>query len=102
MLTWVIKEYCFFFFFKQKTAYEIGQWLEFRRVLFRSDELEPGEILDLTLRRTDLQVTSFTGDLSFISNDPDTPNFVIPLTGTITFEAQEPLEINFTDRKSVV
>ena len=25
-----------FFFFKQKTAYEIGQWLEFRRVLFRS------------------------------------------------------------------
>ncbi|MEM6502737.1 MAG: DUF4347 domain-containing protein [Cyanobacteria bacterium P01_C01_bin.89] len=61
-----------------------------------SDELEPGEILDLTLRRTDLQVTSFTGDLSFISNDPDTPDFVIPLTGTITFEAQEPLEINFT------
>ena len=28
--------YIFFFFFKQKTAYEIGQWLEFRRVLFRS------------------------------------------------------------------
>ena len=26
-----------FFFFKQKTAYEIGQWLEFRRVLFRSN-----------------------------------------------------------------
>src|SRR5437016_6428606 len=25
-----------FFFFKQKTAYEIGQLLEFRRVLFRS------------------------------------------------------------------
>src|SRR6476619_7685860 len=25
-----------FFFFKQKTAYEIGQRLEFRRVLFRS------------------------------------------------------------------
>ena len=24
------------FFFKQKTAYEVGQWLEFRRVLFRS------------------------------------------------------------------
>src|SRR5262249_59475868 len=23
------------FFFKQKTVYEIGQWLEFRRVLFR-------------------------------------------------------------------
>jgi len=28
--------YADFFFFKQKTAYEIGQWLEFRRVLFRS------------------------------------------------------------------
>ena len=27
---------CFFFFFKQKTAYEITRWLEFRRVLFRS------------------------------------------------------------------
>ena len=27
---------CFFFFFKQKTAYEITVWLEFRRVLFRS------------------------------------------------------------------
>ena len=24
------------FFFKQKTAYDVGQWLEFRRVLFRS------------------------------------------------------------------
>ncbi|MEM9244140.1 MAG: choice-of-anchor Q domain-containing protein, partial [Cyanobacteria bacterium P01_F01_bin.153] len=61
-----------------------------------SDVLEPGQALDLTLRRTDLQVTSFTGDLSFTSNDPDRPNFVIPLTGTITFEAQAPLEINFT------
>ena len=30
----------FFFFFKQKTAYEIGQWLEFRRVLFRSLRLD--------------------------------------------------------------
>ena len=28
--------YVFFFFFKQKTAYEITRWLEFRRVLFRS------------------------------------------------------------------
>ena len=29
--------FCFFvFFFKQKTAYEIHRWLEFRRVLFRS------------------------------------------------------------------
>jgi len=29
-----------FFFFKQKTAYEIGQWLEFRRVLFRSGPID--------------------------------------------------------------
>ena len=29
----------FFFFFKQKTAYEILAWLEFRRVLFRSHHL---------------------------------------------------------------
>src|SRR6266702_4168913 len=26
----------FFFFFKQKSAYEMATWLEFRRVLFRS------------------------------------------------------------------
>src|SRR5438105_8055412 len=30
-----------FFFFKQKTAYEIHSWLEFRRVLFRSPEVRP-------------------------------------------------------------
>src|SRR5258706_15903017 len=35
-----------FFFFKQKTAYEIGQGLEFRRVLFRSGPTTcgPGEL----------------------------------------------------------
>src|SRR5437762_14349658 len=27
------------FFFKQKTAYEIHRWLEFRRVLFRSGSM---------------------------------------------------------------
>ena len=27
---------CEIFFFKQKTAYEISLWVEFRRVLFRS------------------------------------------------------------------
>ena len=31
-----------FFFFKQKTAYEIHQWLEFRRVLFRSTQANSG------------------------------------------------------------
>ena len=32
----------FFFFFKQKTAYEITVWLEFRRVLFRSGRKKGG------------------------------------------------------------
>ena len=31
----LVAVFCFFFF-KQKTAYEITTWLEFRRVLFRS------------------------------------------------------------------
>src|ERR1022692_3649674 len=30
--TWI----CCFFFFKQKTAYDVTRWLDFRRVLFRS------------------------------------------------------------------
>ncbi|MGD1937895.1 MAG: calcium-binding protein [Cyanophyceae cyanobacterium] len=60
------------------------------------DSLAPNESLDLILERTDLQVTSFEEELSFTSNDPDQPEFLIPLTGTITFEAQEPLEVNFT------
>src|SRR6516225_10982941 len=34
-LTGSRREHCLFFFFKQKTAYEIDMWLEFRRVLFR-------------------------------------------------------------------
>src|SRR6266576_5934920 len=33
---------CFFFFFKQKTAYEISTRLEFRRVLFRSVGTDAG------------------------------------------------------------
>src|SRR5256885_10116779 len=38
---WIGRYVVFFFFFKQKTAYEITRCLEFRRVLFRSriDEL---------------------------------------------------------------
>ena len=61
-----------------------------------NEVLEPGQFLDFTLRRTDPQVNSFTGDLSFTSNDPDRPIFTIPLTGSITFTPQTPLEINFT------
>ena len=33
---WFCRVNLLFFFFKQKTAYEITRWLEFRRVLFRS------------------------------------------------------------------
>ena len=36
--------YVFFFFFKQKTAYEMIWWLEFRRVLFRSDHFDGFEM----------------------------------------------------------
>ena len=61
-----------------------------------TDTLEAGQFLDVVLERTDLQVNRFTGNLSFTSNDPDQPNFIIPLTGAITFVPQAPLEINFT------
>ena len=47
------EEVSFFFFFKKKTAYEIGQGLEFRRVLVRSDDRTIGfvvpQVLDLEL-----------------------------------------------------
>ena len=59
-------------------------------------ELQPNQDLDLILQRTDPQVTSFTGELSFTSNDPDEANFVIPLTGAITFDPQAPLAIDLT------
>src|SRR5438045_7896282 len=54
---------CFlFFFFKQKTAYEMPKWLEFRRVLFRSPPLPlhllraSGELVELRAR--DLAMTT--------------------------------------------
>ena len=37
------------FFFKQKTAYEIVVWLEFRRVLFRSKSGKLYEVIGLAL-----------------------------------------------------
>src|SRR5207249_6650083 len=45
-----------FFFFKQKTAYEIETWLEFRRVLFRSVSCHAGAgpSLEKGARRSDL------------------------------------------------
>ncbi|MGD1851464.1 MAG: calcium-binding protein, partial [Cyanophyceae cyanobacterium] len=60
------------------------------------DSLDPNQNLDLILERTDPQVTSFEEELIFTSNDPDQPEFVIPLTGAITFETQDPLEVDFT------
>src|SRR6267378_6078837 len=35
---WLLQNLPLVFFFKQKTAYEISTWLEFRRVLFRSED----------------------------------------------------------------
>src|ERR1039457_1899460 len=40
--TWGSRSFLFFFFFKQKTAYEITRSLEFRRVLFRSVHVDAG------------------------------------------------------------
>src|SRR5205807_6652219 len=39
----------FFFFFKQKTAYEITRCLEFRRVLFRSITRDAGYVNELEI-----------------------------------------------------
>src|SRR6266446_5812071 len=39
------------FFFKQKTAYELTRWLEFRRVLFRSPRERDPLPVDLELHR---------------------------------------------------
>src|SRR5205814_4794784 len=42
-----------FFFFKQKTAYEMPKWLEFRRVLFRSISAEDTFEQDVLLPETE-------------------------------------------------
>ena len=48
----------FFFFFKQKTAYEILAWLEFRRVLFRSKNQN---VLIALLKETVVQMAKANG-----------------------------------------
>src|SRR2546426_6210568 len=45
-----------FFFFKQKTAYEITRWLEFRRVLFRSQTIAEARRLWKAVGRENLMV----------------------------------------------
>ena len=57
---------CFLFFFKRRTAYELGWCLEFRRVLFRSvDEPEMAE-----LNRDHLGGDGPTDVLAFPVDDP--------------------------------
>src|SRR5207237_5632556 len=40
------------FFFKQKTAYEVQVWLEFRRVLFRSVQGREGPAMSLASKKS--------------------------------------------------
>src|SRR3989344_5964553 len=60
------------FVFKQKTAYEIDMWLEFRRVLFRSLETDP----DPAVRQTAAIALGYIGNRALIPsllkglNDP--------------------------------
>ena len=50
----------FIFFFKQKTAYEITVWLEFRRVLFRSRSVVlPHEEGEVGVQRLEVGVVRF-------------------------------------------
>ena len=65
--------WCGFFFFEEKTAYEISAWLEFRRVLFRSLNANVGSI---TVKVTATDESSVTISDTFtitIANTNDTP-----------------------------
>ena len=48
----------YIFFFKQKTAYEIHQWLEFRRVLFRSPNPITITLSNVWVREKQIESTS--------------------------------------------
>ncbi|MEM1427355.1 MAG: hypothetical protein AAGF75_12495, partial [Cyanobacteria bacterium P01_H01_bin.130] len=60
-----------------------------------AEAIDPGSSLEFTLRRTEVQVNSFEGDLRFISDDPDETIFIIPLTGSVAFSPQTPLDVDF-------
>src|ERR1019366_10378898 len=47
------------FFYKQKPAYEIGQCLEFRRVLFRSELHLRGQSADVVMRFDNLRRAAY-------------------------------------------
>ena len=58
-------------------------------------EIAPESSLEFTLRRTEVQVNSFEGDIRFFSDDPDETIFIIPLTGSVAFSPQTPLDVDF-------
>src|SRR5215208_6569837 len=59
-----------FFFFKQKTAYEMATRLEFRRVLFRSRRAESAvEAADLRTDLSELRVVSGDGEVAYHVQD---------------------------------
>ena len=62
-----MKTIIYFFFFKQKTAYEVPKCLEFRRVLFRSHQIAYAKsILGLMALDYNKPVKVVTEDSHFI------------------------------------
>src|SRR3712207_9542150 len=64
------------FFFKQKTAYEILAWLEFRRVLFRSGAgrlINVMEDLGLGTKATRPNIIQNLYDRGYVHDDPLVP-----------------------------
>src|SRR4051812_49931894 len=81
-----------FFFFKQKTAYEIDMCLEFRRVLFRSEE---ADIVLAGVSRTSKTPTSiYLANRGYkTANIPIVPESPPP---SKLFELQHPIVVGLT------
>ncbi|MEM9244141.1 MAG: choice-of-anchor Q domain-containing protein [Cyanobacteria bacterium P01_F01_bin.153] len=60
-----------------------------------SSTLLPGATLNLTLQLTGDRLEPRTGTVQILSNDPDTPNFSLPITGAIQFTPQSPRTVDF-------